>query len=502
MVDMVVKDCQLFSLVEDEGFRAFVGKLDPTYILPTTNSLNHMVEDKYKALKEKIKEDLKKVACVSLTSDMWTSENMDTFMGVTCHFLQKGKLQSRLLGVSKFPQSDTADSFKEAQELLIADWGLKHKLVCIITNNIANMTRCAQLMKINHISCFAHTLNLVVKKAIEDTSGLAHIRSKARKIVGLFKSSTMAKERLTCAQEQLGMSQPKLLQEVETQWNSTYLMLQCLYYQSEPIAAALANLSTEITPLSSDDLEAINQSLLVLSSFHEVTQELSAETVSCSKVIPLHKLLQHAVRAQLATIKHLTAVTLGEKLMENLRARQSPENDHFLQAATFLDPRFKLLGFENQAKAQEAEKYVTSKCVKLIKLPPRPPPPSAVSEDPTPGPSSQPDQPKVWQAFDHKVHQSRKQQNPTAEAIIEVQRYLTDRHLDRKEDPLAYWQKNYRVFPHLSKLAQVFLAIPATSASCEQIFSKAGQVTEKRRNCLEPKNLDKILFLNENQHIV
>ncbi|KAF7654254.1 hypothetical protein LDENG_00071850 [Lucifuga dentata] len=94
LVDMVVKDYQPFSVVEDESLRAFVGKLDPTYTLPTKNSLKHMVEKKYKALKEKVKEDMKKVICVSLTSDIWTSKNMDVFMGIICHFVQQGKLQS------------------------------------------------------------------------------------------------------------------------------------------------------------------------------------------------------------------------------------------------------------------------------------------------------------------------------------------------------------------------------------------------------------------------
>lgn len=35
LVDMVAKDSQPFTVVEDEGFRGFVQKLDPTYILPS-----------------------------------------------------------------------------------------------------------------------------------------------------------------------------------------------------------------------------------------------------------------------------------------------------------------------------------------------------------------------------------------------------------------------------------------------------------------------------------
>ena len=93
---------------------------------------------------------------------------------------------------------------------------------------------------------------------------------------------------------------------------------------------------------------------------------------------------------------------------------------------------------------------------------------------------------------------TRKVQSVTASATIEVQWYLADAYLDRVEDPLVYWARNAGVFPHLYKLAMVHLAIPATSVLCEQIFSKAGQVIDKKRNRLSPGNVDKILFLNKN----
>ncbi|XP_069014935.1 uncharacterized protein [Embiotoca jacksoni] len=38
LVSMIVKDTQPFSIVDDVGFRAFVSKLDPNYVLPTRQS--------------------------------------------------------------------------------------------------------------------------------------------------------------------------------------------------------------------------------------------------------------------------------------------------------------------------------------------------------------------------------------------------------------------------------------------------------------------------------
>ncbi|XP_034530089.1 uncharacterized protein LOC117805468 [Notolabrus celidotus] len=80
LVSMIVKDTQPFSVVDDVGFRTFVSKLDPNYILPTRQALKAMVEAKYETAKEKAKAKVEKAATVSLTSDMWTSINMDAYL--------------------------------------------------------------------------------------------------------------------------------------------------------------------------------------------------------------------------------------------------------------------------------------------------------------------------------------------------------------------------------------------------------------------------------------
>lgn len=64
--------------------------------------------------------------------------------------------------------------------------------------------------------------------SIEATNGLDAIRAISRKIVSFFKTSTTAKERLSQMQQQLGHPVKKLKLEVDTRWNSTLDMLQCL----------------------------------------------------------------------------------------------------------------------------------------------------------------------------------------------------------------------------------------------------------------------------------
>jgi len=62
-------------------------------------------------------------------------------------------------------------------------------------------------------------------------------------------------------------------------------------------------------------------------------------------------------------------------------------------------------------------------------------------------------------------------------------------------DPLAWWRQNSRNFPILSRLARKFLAIPATSASSERLFSTAGNILTSKRNSLGDDALSSMIFL-------
>lgn len=153
-----------------------------------------MVEAKYVDEKEKAKAELQKIAAVSLTSDMWTSINMDTFLAVTCHFIDADtNLKSILLGVSKFPQSHTAEELACVKTSLMEQWGIASKITCLVTDGTPNMIACGKELRLRHAVCIAHTLNVVVKKALDMTPMLSLIRAKARKLVGYFRSSTTAK---------------------------------------------------------------------------------------------------------------------------------------------------------------------------------------------------------------------------------------------------------------------------------------------------------------------
>ena len=226
LVNMVVKDLQPFSIVDDCGFKELVALLDPKYTLPSRRALKEMVVKRYEEEKTKAKAVMQRVEAVSLTADMWTSINMDAYLAVTCHYVDdSAKLATVLLGVLPFPETHTAVNITAAMRSLMEEWGTEGKVTSIVTDAGANMVASVRSLNLRHALCFAHSLNLVVKKSLDATPGLQDLRTRARKVVAFFKTSTTAKEKLREVQEQMNRPVLKLIQEVDTRWNSTYLML-------------------------------------------------------------------------------------------------------------------------------------------------------------------------------------------------------------------------------------------------------------------------------------
>ena len=57
-------------------------------------------------------------------------------------------------------------------------------------------------------------------------------------------------------------------------------------------------------------------------------------------------------------------------------------------------------------------------------------------------------------------------------------------------DPLDFWTKNQLQFPILALVARRVLAVPATSASTERLYSASGRVCTFDRASLKPANVD------------
>ena len=68
--------------------------------------------------------------------------------------------------------------------------------------------------------------------------------------------------------------------------------------------------------------------------------------------------------------------------------------------------------------------------------------------------------------------------------------------------PLVWWKENQSSYPHLWELAKRILAIPATSAPSERVFSVAANVVNKKRVRLDPDTVNLLIYLRGNKQFV
>ena len=66
----------------------------------------------------------------------------------------------------------------------------------------------------------------------------------------------------------------------------------------------------------------------------------------------------------------------------------------------------------------------------------------------------------------------------------EMRRYEACPNPGRNADILAFWKLNQEAFPLLARMARIVLAIPASSAKSERVFSTGGLIVTSKRFAL------------------
>lgn len=85
---------------------------------------------------------------------------------------------------------------------------------------------------------------------------------------------------------------------------------------------------------------------------------------------------------------------------------------------------------------------------------------------------------------------------PCLQASLEMKAYLKEETTD--DSPLQWWKMNAFRYPLLSKMAQRYLCVPATSVPSERVFSAAGHIANQKCACLLPENVRMLVYLAEN----
>lgn len=111
----------------------------------------------YEIVRNCIKDKLKQVSYISLTTDCWTSGNGYPFIGLTAHTINNDwKIESFCLACTSLNVDHNSVNIKNK---------IKQILIEITTDCGCNILKAVDTLSFNHVPCFGHVLNTGVTNA-------------------------------------------------------------------------------------------------------------------------------------------------------------------------------------------------------------------------------------------------------------------------------------------------------------------------------------------------
>lgn len=191
---------------------------------------------------------------------------------MTVHYEFEGELQATTIGVTEMTERHTSEVIGRWMRMILQDWHVDDEKIVVVTDNVTNIKKAVKdtFGFTKHIACFAHSINLVA----EDTMNFQDAKilcAKIKKIVTYFKHSTIAADALR------KLIHLRLIQCIDTRWNSTFAMLLRFISLSKEVGSILLSMPDSPDMLTASELQLANEIVEILQSLEKVTRELCGE---------------------------------------------------------------------------------------------------------------------------------------------------------------------------------------------------------------------------------
>ncbi|KAI4901092.1 hypothetical protein NFI96_010466, partial [Prochilodus magdalenae] len=475
VMEFIALDDQPFSVVEDVGFRRLLEHLEPRYTIPSRRYFSDVALPELHSLVatrvHKLIND--NVTAISLTTDIWTSDvSPISILSLTAQWIDNNfELQKAVLHAQECSGSHTSSALSVAFENMFETWKIsKENIHVVLRDNARNIGKAMVECGVPSLPCMAHTLQLAVNDGVFSQRSISDVIAVSRRIVGHFKHSHLAISRLRTIQTEVGLQPKALQQDVSTRWNSTFYMLQTLLEQKRAIGAYAADFELPAT-LTASQWSLIENIVKLLAPFEELTREICQSDALASNVIPsvnaLKRLLSKSAHSDFGV------KTSKNALLEAVNTRFSDiYTEPLYCVATIVDPRYKDRYFAAEVKLQAHEMFQSEMEKALSER-------SEQTSERSEQTSELQDRPREKRAraddeatcslFDmyNEILEETQAPQENTQTTTEVQGFLSEAPVSRKESPLQYWNNNKSRFPTIAKVARKFLSAPSTSVDSE-----------------------------------
>ncbi|KAF0713571.1 zinc finger BED domain-containing protein 4-like [Aphis craccivora] len=474
LIYYICKDSVPFSTVDGTGFKYFLKVACPLYVVPSRNTIKNKLDEKY-----------------NLTSDIWTDIQMKSYLGVTIHFLENNTLVSGTLGAYELDKYHTSEYISQMFEEVIFEWGLnKSQIIAIVTDSGANIKKAAKdtFGTRKWIPCFAHTINLIANYSIDNCANLNELVEKVRSIVKYVKNSVNVSDELRQYQANDGIPEGNMLKmilDVKTRWNSLYYMVDRFLNLFKIISNILLEKQKAPDCLNTREVNTLKEVKHLLQPLEDLTKKISGDkypTISC--MLPLIKCVTSAINQ--ITPTSTVGISLRSNILGQIHKHFNVLELFNVPISTILDPRFKNLHFQDPENCQKTIGKIKKLLLAIqneqfVEIGP-----NTSSELSTSNNKSF----DLWSY--HTIIASLQIEYRT----LPLNDYLIKPVVPINTNPFEAWDVIKSMHPNLFEITREKLSIVATSVPSERLFSKTGQILNKKRNRLTGKRLNKLVFMS------
>lgn len=526
---MIIVDELPFAFVEHEGFIYFCKCLNPAFSIPSRKTIARDCYRFFIEEKRKLKTIFETLSSrISLTTDAWTSGQNLSYMCLTAHFIDENwVLHKRIINFCPLA-GHSGHLIGRGVEKCLIDWGLKKIMTVTVDNASSNDLAVDYLRrrlnhwessildgKFLHIRCVAHIFNLVVKDGLKDMDSSI---VKVRTIVKYVRSSPARLQKFkSCVEEEKIESKSLVCLDVETRWNSTYLMLESAVKFKKAFDNLIIRDSScykEMMKVSGgpndEDWRRVSHFLPILKIFYDATLMLSG-----SRYVTCNSCAQSVFAIGLEISNLCKSDDEGcRKMAEQMKLKYDKywgdilNINYLIFISMLLDPRHKmhLVDWVVRNCFDDTKSTLLNLNVKIL-----------IDELFKLYTSSMPQEDKQKSSASNSALNNRNE-NRQGE-VMDFAKLLTSRfqmevgfdhpqrnksELDKYlEEPLendcenfnilSWWKDNQRRFPILAKMARDVLAIPVTTVASESAFSTGGRVLDSFRTSLTPRIVEALI---------
>ena len=530
LVELLSCNMLSFNLVDSPEFHKFVNLLDKNINLKSRYTYSRYTDTCSKDILKEVTKLIKELtdASVAVTADIWTSRRQDSYLSLTCHFIDKlFRIHRWTPAVALFNESHTGENIQVALEKLVEEKlgiNMDDMPLFATTDNAANMLKGIKLSMLDVYGCVCHWQQLAILDTFKEFKGedeyytMEDVSIKCKELASHIHHGTVGKMLLEKECEKTGHTCKTIHQANETRWDSRHLNMSDVLYHEQCLQSLAAQGKLRVkkkgepayslvpTP---EEFRMMKGGVMVLQHCKTFTKIMEQEKVP---TIPLVTQTLYDMEQDMKALVEYddtdeVARDFCSLLMAKLFSERFPKygtGNELNAFGNYLNPccqgiHLKLVNKFDETKVKMEKRLDDWNKTNLEDTNEV----TTESEETSEAKKLSPTellrkQMEEKQQGKRKAGRSAVFDAPETALEKEMKRYEALPGADLGVDQLAWWKTNQDQFPLLAYLVRVVFAVQAASSKSERVFSAAGNILTPMRSRLDPEKLEDLIIIKLN----